>query len=159
MRKLVLTILIVCALFVSTTFLTHPHFNKTVSTTLDGVDVKVTYLTVPANESYTRDAAVGQFIASPRAQLEISGELTAADVSVPAGKYTVGVVKNGENDWSLTLNPVSSGDSITLNSMFSADMGTADHILIDISPGHGEHEGMATLTIHFGTLFVSGALG
>ena len=164
MKRLILATLIVGALLVSTTLVAHPHFNKAVTTNLDGVDVKVSYLTVPANESHARDAAVGQFISPLGPQLETSGNLTGAGVSIPAGTYTVGVVKNGANDWSMVLYPGRPGANmdmsraITLNSMFSTEMGTAEHILIDITPGHGKHEGMATLTIHFGTLFISGAL-
>ncbi len=85
-------------------------------------------------------------------------------MSIPAGTYTVGVVKDGASDWNLVLYPGRAGGNmdmsraITLNSMFSTEVGTTEHILIDITPGHGDHEGMATLTIHFGSLFISGAL-
>ena len=163
-KRLILASLIIGVLAVSTTLVAHPHFNKTVSTSLNGVDVKVSYLTVPANESHTRDAAPGQFISPLGPQFEIAGDLSGKGVSIPVGTYTVGVVKSGSNDWSLVLYPGRAGGNmdmnraITLDSMFSTEMGTADHILIDITPGHGAHEGIATLTIHFGSLFISGAL-
>ena len=164
MKRLILATRIVGALLVSTTLVAHPHFNKIVSTNLGGVQVKVSYQTVPANESHARDAAVGQFISPLGPQFETSGNLNGAGVSIPAGTYTVGVVKDGASDWNLVLHPGRAGGNmdmsraITLNSMFSTEMGTAEHILIDITPGHGDHEGMATLTIHFGSLFISGAL-
>ena len=164
MKRSILATLIGCALLVSTTLVAHPHFNKTVSTSLGGVDVTLSYQTVPANESHTSDAAVGQFISPRGPQFETSGNLNGSGVSIPAGTYTVGVVKNGTNDWSLALYPGRAGANmdmsraIKLNSIFSTEMGTAEHILIDITPGHGEHEGMATLTIHFGSLYISAAL-
>ena len=43
--------------------------------------------------------------------------------------------------------------------MFETGKGTAEHMLIDVTPGHGKFEGMAVLTLHFGTLFLAGSLG
>ena len=164
MKKLMLGTFIGGLLVMGTSLVSHPHFRKTVSTKLGSADVKISYQTVTGNESYARAAAVGQFL-SPRApQFENSAELTGAGVSIPQGTYTVGVVKNGENDWSMVLYPGRPGSSmdmdraIILDSMFSTELGTAEHILIDITPGQGKHEGLATLTIHFGSLFISGAL-
>jgi hypothetical protein len=31
-------------------------------------------------------------------------------------------------------------------------------MLVDLTPGHGKFEGRAALTMHFGTLFLAGAL-
>ena len=47
---------------------------------------------------------------------------------------------------------------IKLESMYAKAAMKADHMLIDISPGHGKFEGRATVTIHFGTLFLAGAI-
>ena len=43
--------------------------------------------------------------------------------------------------------------------MFSADQGSAGHMLLDITPGAGKFEGKAVLTLHFGSLFLAGVLG
>jgi hypothetical protein len=48
--------------------------------------------------------------------------------------------------------------AIKLESLFSSAQGTAEHMLIDISPGAGKFEGRAALTLHFGHLFLAGAL-
>jgi hypothetical protein len=32
-------------------------------------------------------------------------------------------------------------------------------MLIDVTPGHGKFEGKAVMTLHFGSLFLSGLLG
>ena len=42
--------------------------------------------------------------------------------------------------------------------MFSGDGGTAGHMLLDLTPGDGKFEGKAVLTLHFGSLFLAGAL-
>lgn len=147
--------------------LAHPHFNKTVTTTIgQGVELTISYNTTPANETHAQNAKVGEFVTPRRPVLKLSAELKTAAATLPAGEYTIGVVKNGDKDWTLALYPgrLSRGDTpdaakaLKLDSMFSAEQGTADHMLIDVTPGHGKFEGKAVLTLHFGTLFLAGAL-
>jgi hypothetical protein len=47
---------------------------------------------------------------------------------------------------------------IKLPSLYNKGAGAAPHMLIDISPGSGKFEGKAVLTLHFGALFLAGAL-
>jgi hypothetical protein len=164
-RALVLTAVAVVA---ASAALAHPHFNKTVTVSLpQGLEAKISYNTTPANEAHAENAAVGQFV-SPRGPiLELSGEVEAGGATIAAGQYTIGVVKNGEDDWTLALHPgrLGRGDTpddakvIRLDSMFSKEKGTAGHMLVDITPGDGKFEGKAVLTLHFGSLFLAGALG
>lgn len=145
----------------------HPHFNKTVTAKLpSGVEVSITYNTTPSNETLARDAKVGEFVTPRRPTLKLSGELKGETVTIPAGEYTIGVVKNGEKDWTMALYPGAlargatpePGRVVKLESVFEADKGTAEHMLIDVTPGHGKFEGKATLTLHFGGLFLAGVL-
>jgi len=147
--------------------LAHPHFNKTVTATLGpSVEVTITYNTTPANETHAQNAKVGDFVTPRRPVLKLSGELKTEKATLPAGEYTIGVIKNAEKDWTLALYPgrLQRGDTpdpakaIRLDSMFSADHGTAEHMLIDVTPGHGKFEGKAVLTLHFGSLFLAAAL-
>jgi hypothetical protein len=145
----------------------HPHFNKTVTAKLpSGVEATITYNTTPANEVRAAEAPVGAFVTPRRPGLKLSGALETGGVSVPAGDYTIGVIKNAEKDWTMALYPGTLGredkpdvaKAIKLESVFSSDHGHADHMLIDITPGSGKLEGRAVLTLHFGGLFLSGAL-
>ena len=154
-------------LLAAATAVAHPHFNKTVSAKLpSGVDVTITYNTTPANEIHASKAAVGQFVTPRRPMLKLSAETKAGAVTIPAGEYTVGVIKNSETDWTMALYPgaVARGETpdaaktIKLESLFSSTHGMAEHMLVDITPGHGKLEGRAVLTLHFGNLFLSGAL-
>lgn len=147
--------------------LAHPHFNKVVTATLpQGVVVTITYNTTPANEVHAQNAKVGEFVTPRRPVLKLSGELKSDKATLPAGEYTIGVIKNGDNDWTLALYPgllqradvPDATKALRLESMFSADKGTAEHMLIDITPGHGKFEGKAVLTLHFGSLFLAGVL-
>ena len=147
--------------------LAHPHFNKTVTASLpQGVELTITYGTTPANELRAQEVKVGQFVTPRRPIVKLSAELKTATVTLAAGEYTLGVIKNGEKDWTLALYPGKIERGVTpdvtkavkLESTFSTADGTADHMLIDVTPGHGKFEGKAVLTLHFGSLFLSGVL-
>lgn len=146
----------------------HPHFNKTVTLTLPpGVEVTITYNTTPANEVHAQNAKVGEFVTPRRPVLKLSGELKTEKITLAAGEYTIGAIKTAEKDWALALHPgrIPRGENpdvakaIRLDSMFATDKGTAEHMLIDITPGAGKLAGKAVLTLHFGSLFLAGVLG
>ena len=147
--------------------LAHPHFNKTVTVTLpDGPEATITYNTTPANETRAANVPVGTFVTPRRPTLKLAGEVKAGSVSIPAGEYTIGVVKNSDKDWTMALYPGAPpregapdmAKVVKLESQFSVDHGVAEHMLIDITPGIGAFEGRAVLTLHFGNLFLAGAL-
>jgi hypothetical protein len=147
--------------------LAHPHFKKTVTATLpQGVEVTITYNTTPANEIHAERAKVGQFVSPRGPMLKLSGELKAGTATLAAGEYTIGAIKASEKDWVMALYPghlargaaPEEGKLIRLDSAFATDKGTAEHTLVDVTPGHGKFEGKAVLTLHFGSLFLAGAL-
>ena len=164
----ILSVLCMLVLLLAPSFsLAHPHFNKTVSVKLPGgAEATIAYQTVPANVSHAENAPAGTFVTPRRPSLELSAAASSGGTEIPAGAYTIGVVKNGADDWSMGLykGGLNRGDTpdmanvIKLDSMYSSSMGTADHMLIDITPGHGKFEGKAVLTLHFGTMYLAGAL-
>ena len=164
MKRLVIGTLALVVLHA--TLLAHPHFRKTVSTKLGTVDVTVAYQTVPSNELHAQKAKVGAFTTPRAPTLTLSGELKAGGLTLPAGEYTIGVIKNGENDWTMALYPgrLARGTEpdmskiIKLESLFTNSHGTSEHLTVDITPGHGKQEGKAVLLLHFGTLYLAGAL-
>jgi hypothetical protein len=145
----------------------HPHFNKTVTAKLpSGADVTITYNTTPANELRAKEVKIGAFVTPRRPTVKLSADVKSGATAIPAGEYTIGVVKNSDSDWTMALYPgqVARGAEpeaskiIKLDSMYQSSAGTADHMLVDITPGHGKFEGKPVLTLHFGTMFLSGAL-
>lgn len=147
--------------------LAHPHFNKTINAKLpSGVEVTITYNTTPSNEAHAESAKVGEFVTPRRPMLKLSAEIKTEKATIPAGEYTIGVIKNGDKDWTMALHPgaLQRGAApdmtkvIKLESQFEGGAGTADHMLIDLTPGHGKLEGRAVLTLHFGTLYLAGVL-
>ncbi len=143
----------------------HPHISKTITTKVDATEVQLAYYTAPANMEHVGNAAAGDF-STTRAVLTLSADHSAGSVSLKAGDYTVGAVKQSDGTWTMGLYPgkMSYGDEadaskvIQLNSMFSKDHGHADHSHFDISPGGGSLSGKTVVTWHFGDLFLAGAL-
>jgi hypothetical protein len=145
----------------------HPHFNKTVTAKLpSGAEAVITYNTTPANETRAASVVVGTFVTPRRPTLKLSADVKAGAITIPAGEYTIGVIKNSEKDWTMALYPGSVpregtpdiAKAVKLESFFSTERGLAEHMLIDITPGAGKLEGRAVLTLHFGNLFLAGAI-
>lgn len=164
MKRTVLALLFASG---AVTVLAHPHFNKTITAKLPaGVEATITYTTVPSNEIHAQSAKVGEFVTPRRPTLKLSAELKTDKQTLAAGEYTIGVIKNGDKDWTMALYPgapargvpVDMTKLIKLDSMLESDKGTAEHMLVDLTPGHGKFEGKAVLTLHFGTLFLAGVL-
>lgn len=162
-----LSVLCMIALLLAPSFaLAHPHFNKTVTAKIGDAEATISYNTTPANLDHAKNADVGSFITPRRPSLKLSSDVMSGGTTVPAGEYTIGVIKNGADDWTMALykGGLSRGmepdmaNVIKLDSMYSSNEGNAEHMLIDIIPGHGKFEGKAVLTLHFGTMFLAGAL-
>ena len=146
----------------------HPHFDKTITAQLPGgVEATIAYQTVPANEEHTQNAPNGSFVTPRSPRLTLSGDLMAGSLSIPAGEYIIGVVKNSANDWTLALYPGTIGRGETpedskllkLDSMYFTVSEPIEHLTLDFTTGHGRHEGKAVLSINFGTMVVHGSLG
>ena len=91
----------------------------------------------------------------------------AGDMTIAAGEYTIGVVMGDDGSWALALHEgrIPRGEMpdmskvMKLDSRLSEQMGTADHMLIDITAGSGDFVGKPVLTIHFGSMHLQAALG
>ena len=94
----------------------------------------------------------------------MSAELKAGAITLPAGEYTIGVIKNSDKDWTMALYPGTlargtepdASKIIKLDSQFTDAHGTSEHMTIDITPGHGKQDGKAVLLLHFGKLYLAG---
>lgn len=158
---------LILVLMGTTILVAHPHFAKSITADLPGgVKATIAYRTTPANEEHARSVQVGSFVTPRGPSLSLSGDITAGSVNVPAGEYTIGVIKNSATDWTMALYPgrVSRGAApdmskvIKLDSMFTSSGGNAAHLVVDVQPGHGRLAGKSVLILQFGSLFLDGAL-
>jgi hypothetical protein len=166
-KRFVATLSVLAVAAAPSVALAHPHFDKTITCKLPGgAEATIAYNTTPANETHADNAKVGEFVTPRRPSLKLSAEVKAGAVTLPAGEYTIGVIKNSPTDWTMALykGGLARGATpdmanvIKLDSSYSSSAGTADHMLVDITPGKGKFEGKAVLTLHFGKLFLEGAL-
>jgi hypothetical protein len=154
-------------LAIGTGVIAHPHISKSVTAKLpSGAEASITYVTVPTNETHTQKAAVGSFLNPRGPKLKLSAEVKAGSVTIAPGEYTIGAIKSGDKDFTMALFPgtIARGAApdmskmIKLESQLITTHGKAEHLIIDISPGVGKFEGKVVLILHFGTLFLEGAL-
>lgn len=145
----------------------HPHFNKTVSTTINDVEVSVAYNSTDANMEHVEATEAGAFVSPRGPRLNVSADLMAGGTTIAAGEYTIGVIKGDDGSWTMALHEgriprgemPDMGKVTRLDSRVSDQMGTADHMLIDITAGSGDFAGRPVLTIHFGNMYLQAALG
>ena len=144
--------------------LAHPHMRKSVTAKVDGNDVTLEYTTSPINMERVSKVGVGDF--QRGANLKVGADLQAGEATIAAGEYTVGCIRDGEKAWTMVLYPgkLGRGESpdksklIKLDSHFSTEMGSVDHVMFDISPGAGSLSGRATVVWRFGDHYLAGAI-
>jgi hypothetical protein len=171
-KKTLAGVLVIGMILIETTLIAHPHFDKSILVRLPtGQQLTVAYNTTPANEIQADRAGIGQYVTPRAPQLTVSADLKSGATTIPAGQYTIGVIKNSAADWTMalypgrptgrggTVPPADAAKIIKLDSMFNGAATEAQHMLIDVTPGFGRFEGKAVLTLHFGKLFLAGALG
>lgn len=163
-RMLILAVVLLSA----TALVAHPHFQKTTSAQLtEDVEVSLTFFTIPANMEHLATIANGDFVSPGLPKFKSTTAITAGMATIPAGTYTVGVIKNGSEDWTMALSPgeLAFGASpdmsklIKLDSAFFKSNDDSGHLVVDIFPGEGKFEGKAVILLGFGTMWVQGLIG
>lgn len=151
----------------ATALVAHPHFQKTTSAKLtDDLEVSLSFFTVPANMTHVAGIANGEFVSPGLPKFTSSAAISAGGANIPAGTYTVGVVKNGDADWTMALSPgeLAFGDSpdmsklIKLDSAYNKSNDESGHLVVDIFPGEGKYDGKAVILLGFGTMWVQGLI-
>jgi len=144
----------------------HPHFPKEVTAELpSGATATIKYTTVPSNESHAVNAAIGSFVTPRGPQITFSADVKSCSTTIAAGAYTIVVIKDGDNAWTLALHPgqvnrrspADPAKLIKLDSEFRKAE-NVEHLSVDIVPGHGRLEGKTVLSLRFGTMACEGAL-
>jgi len=102
------TVLAVFVASLAATVFAHPHFNKTITAKLpSGADVTITYNTTPSNEMHAANAKVGEFVTPRAPKLKLSAEVKSGATAIPAGEYTIGVIKTSDKDWTMAWSAAS----------------------------------------------------
>ncbi len=165
MKKLGLSIMLLCILAGLTA--SHPHIQKTVAASAQGLQLKLTYFTLPYNSEHLTDIKEGFVFHCGRATLEISGEIESEGVKLLAGQYLVRAKASSADEWTLLLIPETPAGSriphdfsqaISLKSRSLTGQSEAHHLNLDLTSGHGSTDGNLILSVAFGSRTVEGVL-
>ena len=141
----------------------HPHLELNTTATLPGdVKVSVTFYTYPVNMPLAEKAANGTFLTPGEPVIKISADLKAGSVSIPAGTYTVGAIKNSMDSWTMALSPgegtADMSKLIKLDSELVKTSEPGEHSWVYIGPGQGKFEGKVAFEMGYGPLVLIGCL-
>jgi hypothetical protein len=161
MKKFGLSIALLC--FLAGLILAHPHIRKTVGASAQGVQLKLSYFTLPYNAEHMADVEEGFVFHCGRATLEISGEIESSGVKVSTGQYDVRAKALTADEWTLLLIPKAPDGSegqqeISLESRSMKGQHPAHHLNLDLTSGHGSTDGKLILSVAFGPRTVEGIL-
>lgn len=165
MKKLGLFVVLLCTL--TALVLSHPHIRKTVGASAEGVQLKLSYFTLPYNAEHMADVKEGFVFHCGRATLEISGAVESAGVKVLTGQYDLRAKAVTADEWTLLLLPKASDGSgeqqgasgeIPLESRSAKGQLQAHHLNLDLTSGHGDTHGKLILSVAFGPRTVEGIL-
>ena len=147
--------------------LSHPHIRKTVGASAQGVQLKLSYFTLPYNAEHMADVQEGFVFHCGRATLEINGEIESAGVTVSTGQYDLRAKAVTADEWTLLLVPKAPEGSggqqgphpgIPLESRSAKGKHQAHHLNLDLTSGHGSTDGKLILSVAFGPRTVEGVL-
>ena len=165
MKKLGLSVALLCTL--TALVLSHPHIRKIVGASAEGVQLKLSYFTLPYNAEHMADVKEGFVFHCGRATLEISGAVESAGMKVSTGQYDLRAKAVTADKWTLLLIPKApegsggqqgSSREIPLESRSGKGQHSAHHLNLDLTSGHGDTHGKLILSVAFGPRTVEGIL-
>ena len=165
MKKLGLSVALLVTL--TALVLSHPHIRKTVGASAEGVQLKLSYFTLPYNAEHLAEIKEGFVFHCGRATLEISGTVESAGVKVSTGQYDLRAKAESADKWTLLLIPKApegsggqqgSSREIPLESRSATGDHQAHHLNLDLISGHGDTDGKLILSVAFGSRTVEGIL-
>lgn len=144
----------------------HPHFRKTVSAKLPGLEVRMEYTTLPWNPAHLSEVKEGFVFHCGYASVELIGEAKLAGRDIAAGKYVLRAVAKDADNWTLFLaappadrnGPVDMSTAIQLPTKSLKGQSVHEHLTLDLVPGHGETENKALFVLSWGDRQLEGVL-
>ncbi len=167
MKKAILLLTAVLVVLLVGALTAHPHFNKTVSASVKGLDLKLIYYTLPYNAKHLEGIKEGFVFHCGRAELVVTGDMTIGSTKVAPGNYLLRAKARSADDWTLVLIPkADAGDpgnpdvskGITVESKSLTGQAELSHLDLNLSGGHGATDGKLVLSVGFGTRRVESAI-
>lgn len=145
----------------------HPHFNKVVSAQVKGLDLKLSYYTLPYNAKHLEGIKEGFVFHCGRAELVVTGEMNVGSTKVVSGSYLLRAKAKSADNWTLLLIPkAEAGDArnpdvtkgIAIESKSLTSQTELHHLDLNLTGGHGASDGKLVLSVGFGTRRVESAI-
>jgi len=151
------SLLLVC---LAGTMVAHPHFNKTVTAAVKGLELKLTYYTLPYNPKHLEGIKEGFVFHCGRAKLNVAGEITVGSSKLAPGAYLLRAKAKSADEWTLVLIPeAQAGDpqnpdvskGIALETRSFTKQSELHHLDLNLTGGHGDTDGKLLVTVAFGS--------
>ena len=163
-NMLTVSLMVIC---LAATMIAHPHFNKTVTASVKGLELKLTYFTLPYNAKHLEGIKEGFVFHCGRAKLNVAGEMTVGSAKLGAGSYLLRAKAKSADEWTLILVPESeAGDpqkpdlskAIALDSKSFSKQSELHHLDLNLTGGHGDSDGKLLVTVSFGSRRIEAAI-
>ncbi len=158
------SLLLVC---LAATMVAHPHFNKTVTAAVKGLELKLTYHTYPYNAKHMEGIKEGFVFQCGRAKLNVAGEMTVGSTKLGAGTYLLRAKAKSADEWTLVLIPeAQAGDpqnpdiskGIALETKSFTKQTELHHLDLNLTGGHGDTDGKLLVSVAFGSRRIEAAI-
>ncbi len=168
MKRIPVSISIALLLALAGGVLAHPHFNKSVEISMTGLDLKLSYFTLPYNPERLEGIKEGFVFHCGNAALTVTGEIMVGGKKLLEGRYFVRAKAVSADEWTLILIPeAEAGDpknpdvskGIAMETKSYTDQAELHHLDLNLAGGHGSTDGKLLVTVAFGTRRVEGVLG
>lgn|SRR5262245_1032708 len=157
-------ILLVC---LAASTVAHPHFNKTVTASVKGLELKLTYYTLPYNAKHLEGIKEGFVFHCGRAKLNVVGDMTVGSTKLGTGTYLLRARAKSADEWTLVLIPeAQAGDAqnpdmskgISLETKSFAKQSELHHLDLNLTGGHADTDGKLMVTVSFGSRRIEAAI-
>ena len=167
MKKINMLTVVLMVVCLAGTIIAHPHFNKTVTASVKGLELKLTYFTLPYNAKHLEGIKDGFVFHCGRAKLNIAGEMTVGSTKLGAGSYLLRAKAKSADEWTLILVPeAEAGDpqkpdlskGIALDTKSFSKLTELHHLDLNLTGGHGDTDGKLLVTVSFGSRRIEAAI-
>ena len=156
-NMLTVSLMVVC---LAGTMIAHPHFNKTVTASVKGLELKLTYFTLPYNAKHLEGIKEGFVFHCGRAKLNVAGEMTVGKRQVGGGQLSPsrkGKVRRrvdsnpGSGSWNWRPSETGSQQSNRARYQVFLKQSELHHLDLNLTGGHGDTDGKLLVTVSFGS--------
>jgi hypothetical protein len=144
----------------------HPHFRKSLVAKMPDLEVKLEYTTYPWNAAHLAEVKEGYVFNCGNATVELSKAVKPGAAEIAAGKYLLRARAKTVDNWTLLLIPAppdrntqpDMSRAVELQTRTLGNRPVFDHLLLDVSAGHGDTDNKGLIVLAWGDRQLEGVL-